>query len=161
MGDNGRVGRNLGVPVAPPRARIGIVDDHPSVVLGVSSILNAQEGMQVAAWGATVSELLAHGLTFEVILLDLVLGDGSTPTTNLRALAPLGAPVLAYTSGDQPALVREASRAGAIGMIRKSELPSGIVEACLRCALSCSMRSVASSRRESASASSSAPGTPR
>ena len=113
----------------PGRAKVGIVDDHPSVILGVSSILNAQEGMYVAAWGATVAELLANETRFDVVLLDLVLADGSTPSANIRALDRTGAPILAYTSGDQPALVREASRAGAIGMVRKSELPATIVEA--------------------------------
>jgi len=111
------------------RARVGVVDDHPSVILGVGSILNAQDGMFVAAWGATVPELLAQETRFDVVLLDLVLADGSTPSSNIRALEPTGAPVLAYTSGDQPSLVREAARAGAIGMVRKSELPATIVEA--------------------------------
>lgn len=44
----------------------------------------------------------------------------STPTENLRALAATNARTVIYSSGDQPALVREASRAGGFGMIRKS-----------------------------------------
>ncbi len=111
------------------RARVGIVDDHPSVILGIGSILNAQEGMLVAAWGATVDELLAQSDRFDIVLLDLVLADASTPTRNIRALGVTGAPVVAYTGGDQPSLVREAARAGAIGMVRKSEQPATIVEA--------------------------------
>lgn len=114
---------------SPTRARVGVVDDHPSVILGVGSILNAQDDMYVTAWGATVRELLAHETRFDVVLLDLVLADGSTPTANIRELERTGAPILAYTGGDQPGLVREAARAGAIGMIRKSELPATIVEA--------------------------------
>lgn len=115
---------------APARdARIGVVDDHPSVILGVSSILDAQDGMSVAASGATVSELLAHEQPLDVVLLDLVLADRSTPTSNIDRLHGSGYPVLVYTSGDRPQLVREAGRAGAIGMIRKSEAPAAIVDA--------------------------------
>ena len=111
------------------RARIGVVDDHPSVVLGLASILNAQPDMHLTAGGASVAELLEQTAELDLVLLDLVLADGSNPASNLTALAPLGVPVLAYTSGDRAALVREAGRAGAAGMVRKSELPSVVVEA--------------------------------
>lgn len=121
-------------PDAGVRAKVGIVDDHPSVILGVRSILNAQDDMVVAAWGSTVGELLAHGARLDVVLLDLVLADGSSPRANMEALARSAVPVVAYTSGDRPGLVREAARAGAMGMIRKSELPSTIV-ASVRAAL--------------------------
>lgn len=110
------------------RARIGIVDDHPSVILGLSGMLNVQDDLIVAATGGSVAELLAQETRLDLVLLDLVLADGSTPSQNLQALAATSAPVLAYTSGDQPALVREAARAGAIGMVRKSEQPATIVE---------------------------------
>lgn len=107
---------------------MGIVDDHPAVVLGVAGIVDAQPDMYVAASGTTVSELLAHDNRLDVVLLDLVLADGTTPTQNIRTLDAI-APVLAYTSGERPRLVREAGRAGVIGMIRKSELPEAIVDA--------------------------------
>lgn len=109
--------------------RIGIVDDHPAVVLGTTTILNAQPDMHVVATGSTVPELLSNERRFHVVLLDLVLGDGSTPGRNLRSLASLNVPVVAFTSGDEPRLVREAGRAGAVGMIRKSESPKALVEA--------------------------------
>ena len=110
------------------RARIGVVDDHPSVVLGLASILNAQPDLHLVAGEATVPELLEQTDRLDLVLLDLVLADGSRPAANIEALAPRGIPVLAYTSGDRAALVREAGRAGAAGMVRKSELPSVIVE---------------------------------
>ncbi|WP_336632681.1 MULTISPECIES: response regulator transcription factor [unclassified Microbacterium] len=111
------------------RARIGIIDDHPAVMLGVTSILNAQEDLIVTATASTAAELLALRQDFDGILLDLTLADGSTPTENLRALAALDAPVLVYTSGDRPGLIREAARAGAAGMVRKSEQPTIITDA--------------------------------
>ena len=111
------------------RARIGVVDDHPSVVLGLASILNAQPDLHLVAGEATVPELLEQTDRLDLVLLDLVLADGSNPASDVTALAPLGVPVLAYTSGDRPALVREAGRAGAAGMVPKSELPAVVVEA--------------------------------
>lgn len=111
------------------KAQLGIIDDHPAVALGVASIINSQPDMYTAAAASTVSELLRRGVRFDAILLDLVLGDGSTPAQNLQALRRTGAPVLVYTSGDRPGLVREAAREGAAGMIRKSEPPAVLLSA--------------------------------
>lgn len=110
------------------RATIGIVDDHPSVLLGATGILRTQPDLQAVAAG-TVTQLLAMGARPDLVLLDLVLADGSTPTRNMRTLRQLDIPVLAFTSGDRPEAVREVARAGAIGMIRKSEHPAAIVAA--------------------------------
>lgn len=110
-------------------ARIGVVDDHPAMVLGVTGVLNAHEDLHVVATAPSVQELLEEDTRLDLVLLDLVLADGSTPTENMAALAPHGIPVLAYTSGERPHLVREVSRAGASGMIRKSEVPRSVVSA--------------------------------
>lgn len=109
--------------------RIGIVDDHPAMVLGTSAILNIQSDMHVAAAGATISELLDHGVDIDVVLLDLVLADGSNLAVNIRELAARGIVVLAYTSGERAALVQQAVRSGVAGMIRKSESPEVLVGA--------------------------------
>jgi DNA-binding NarL/FixJ family response regulator len=111
------------------RQQVGIVDDHPTAILGVAAIINADPELMVAAAAGTVPGLLAQGATFDLVLLDLSLGDGTHPAENVQALVARGIPVLAYTAADQPALIREASRAGAIGMIRKSELPAPIIAA--------------------------------
>lgn len=111
------------------RARVGIVDDHPAVILGVTAVLNAQPDLAVVATAASVPELLGLGQPLDAVLLDLSLADDSTPTQNVAALTAASVPVLVYTSGDRPQLVREAARAGAAGMVRKSELPQVIVTA--------------------------------
>lgn len=108
-------------------ARIGIVDDHPTIVLGTTAMLSAQRDMDVVAAGQTVAELLAINTPIDIVLLDLALADGSTPAENVRALQDAGVQVVAFTSGERPQLIREASRAGAIGMIRKSERPDRII----------------------------------
>lgn len=111
------------------KAHIGIIDDHPAVMLGIGSILNAQDDLFVAATVGTAAELIETGQEFDGILLDLALADDSTPTENIKTLEPLNAPVLIYTSGDRPELIRESARAGAAGMVRKSESPTAIVNA--------------------------------
>lgn len=111
------------------KAHIGIIDDHPAVRLGVATILNTQDDMYVVASAENVTELLGVGQRCDGVLLDLSLADGSTPTENVRELTAAGIPTLVYTSGDRPELIREAARAGATGMVRKSELPGVIVAA--------------------------------
>ncbi|CAN7171196.1 response regulator transcription factor [Microbacterium sp. LjRoot45] len=110
-------------------ARIGLVDDHPWIVLGVTAIINAQPGMRVTGAAGSVTALLQFGSRFDVVLLDLQLADDSSPRDNVLALAASGAVVLAFTSGENAALVREAARAGVAGMLRKSEPPARIVRA--------------------------------
>lgn len=101
--------------------RVGIIDDHPTTVLGVMALLASRDDMRLVASGATVAEFLRSGCEADVLLLDLMLADGTSPAENLRVLLDaVPAQILAFTSGDNPQLIREASRSGAIGMIRKS-----------------------------------------
>ena len=106
-----------------------MVDDHPAIMLGVGAILNAQPDLHVVAAAASVQELIAQTQRLDCVLLDLRVADGSTPTANLAALTALAIPVLVYTSGDRSDLIREATRAGATGVLRKSEPPDVVVGA--------------------------------
>lgn len=111
------------------RKRIGIVDDHPALILGATSIINVHGGLMVTGVGSTVRELLNQSQHYDLVLLDLALRDGSRPADNVGTLTKLGIPVLLYTIGDQPHLIREAGRAGAMGMVRKSEQPQRMLSA--------------------------------
>ena len=110
-------------------ASIGIVDDHPAVLIGVREILDREFDLKVVAMAASVHGLLQSADRFDLVLLDLVLRDGSTPSHNIAALKELGIPVLVYTSGERLQLVREASRADVAGVIRKTDPPRAIVAA--------------------------------
>jgi DNA-binding NarL/FixJ family response regulator len=110
-------------------ARVGMVDDHAAVNLGVAAFFEDVPDIGVVAVADTVGALLAQTDDLDLVLLDLRLADGSTPTHNVRRLAAEGIPVLAYTSGDDAALVREAARADVVGMIRKSEPGEVLVDA--------------------------------
>ncbi|MFJ2552290.1 LuxR C-terminal-related transcriptional regulator [Microbacterium sp. NPDC087591] len=91
------------------------------MLLGTTAIVNGHPGLHVVAVGKTVAELVAFRQRMDVILLGLTLSDGSTPAQNIAALSWTGARVLAYAADEQIGLIREAARAGAVGMVKKSD----------------------------------------
>ena len=111
------------------RIRAGIVDDHPVVIAGTVRVLADDTSIVVVRAAASVRELMKGDPPLDLVLLDLHLADGSSPTSNIRFLSDRGIPALAFTSGERPALIREAARVGAIGMIRKSEGSRAILAA--------------------------------
>lgn len=102
-------------------ARIGVVDDHATVRVGIRATLGGIRGLEVVAAAASVPELLEQTSDLDLVLLDLRLADGSSVTGNVRALQSMGAKVIVFTSGENLPLIREAARTGAMGMLRKSE----------------------------------------
>lgn len=112
-----------------PIVRVGVVDDHEVVRQGLEMHFSASPSIRVAAHGPTAHSLASMAL--DVVLLDLRLGDGSSVAENVATLAPTGAEVIAYTSGENPDSVRAAARANVAGMIRKSEPLATLVEAIL------------------------------
>ncbi|WEK62220.1 MAG: response regulator transcription factor [Candidatus Microbacterium colombiense] len=113
---------------------VGIIEDHPAMLLGTVAMLHRSDDIRVVAHGTTAAAVARYPGHLDVVLLDLSLADGSTPTENIAALTPFGAPIIAYTSGERPHLIREAARAGASGMIRKSERIDQIPESVRRAA---------------------------
>ncbi|MDX2377336.1 response regulator transcription factor [Microbacterium sp. LRZ72] len=108
--------------------RVGLVEDHRLVALGVIELLR-QDGFEVDS-AATVPDLLAMGDGYVLVVLDLRLGDGSTVTENIEGLRRAGYPVLVLTSGESADLVREAARCDVLGIVRKSR-PEAEVRAAL------------------------------
>lgn len=110
---------------AAPRAatgpwRVGVVDDHESVVEGLKSIIDSGDGMTFVAGAATVDDLLAQRVDMDLVVLDLRLADGSSPSVNVATLSARDIRTLVYTSGDELYLVRQAAAAGVMGVLRKS-----------------------------------------
>ncbi|MBN9193396.1 LuxR C-terminal-related transcriptional regulator [Microbacterium sp.] len=114
--------------------RIGIIDDHPAFVLGLSAILNAQHDLQVVAAASTARALVGERMRLDLVLLDIALSDGSSPASNLERLAALKAPVLVLAGKDldRAPLVQQAMAAGALGAIARSESAERIVDAARR-----------------------------
>nr|WP_246179933.1 LuxR C-terminal-related transcriptional regulator [Kocuria coralli] len=70
------------------------------------------------------ASLTAYGakrIDCEVVLLDLSLTDRSRPSENVEKLRQAGMKVLIFSVGENATLIREALRAGALGLVRKSE----------------------------------------
>ncbi|GAA3653411.1 response regulator transcription factor [Microbacterium marinilacus] len=103
--------------------RAALIDDHESVRLGLVAALE-RDGVEVVFAGAGVAGYREWRAEFgappaDVVLLDLTLGDGTTVTENVTALAGESA-VIIHSVADRPAAVREALAAGAVGVVSKS-----------------------------------------
>ena len=108
--------------------RVGVVDDHESVRLGLkTACLDAGFDFVLAA--ASVKEFVANlnGRECDVVVLDLSLGDGSTVTENVKAVQATGCAVLIHSIADRVALVREALAAGAAGVIPKASATKTVI----------------------------------
>ncbi|WP_328397449.1 response regulator transcription factor [Nocardia sp. NBC_00416] len=121
--------------------RIGLVEDHESVAIGLSAMLGPQPDLMLVATVGTVAELLKHpecrlGDTWslDLVVLDLRLADDSTPEDNVRTLRENGVEVLVFTGAENPYLVRSAAQAGVLGVLRKSEGEAAVVAAVRRAA---------------------------
>lgn len=110
--------------------RVGIVDDHESVRLGLAAACE-NANFEVICTAATVRELIGSlgRRKCDVIVLDLSLGDGSLVTENVRLMQSTGAAVLVHSIADRVALVREALAAGAAGVIPKSSPTTTVMAA--------------------------------
>lgn len=102
----------------PEPIHVALVDDHSAIAVGVERMLQQIPALLTSA--TTVADLLQRRASFELVLLDLRLGDRSTVTDNVRALQQVTSRILIFTSGENRALIREAARGGAIGLLRKT-----------------------------------------
>ena len=112
-----------------PAITVLVVDDHEIVSLGVIQALAGLPRPTDVRWTRTLDGLDDVLADTAVAILDLRLDDGSAPAKNIAALRALGVPVVIYTSGDEPILVREAIAAGALSVVRKSARPQRLVDA--------------------------------
>lgn len=109
--------------------RIAHVDDHETVQLGFASLLAGQDDLELVSSVSSVDELTGQLESIDLVVLDIRLSDGSTVERNLAVLRESNAKVLAFTAADNPAELRAASRAGVLGIVRKSESREAILEA--------------------------------
>lgn len=110
--------------------RVGIVDDHESVRLGLQAA--CENAGYTVLFAAATAQALVNGLagrTCDVIVLDLSLGDGSLVTDNVLLVQATGSAVLVHSIADRVASVREALAAGAAGVIPKSSPTTTVMAA--------------------------------
>ncbi len=116
----------------PERIRVLVVDDDEVVRRGLGAFLSICEDMDCvgeADNGADAIHLCAE-LVPDVVLMDLVMPrmDGFSATRVIRRSCP-ETQVLALTSVENQALVREALAAGAIGCVMKNTTAAELAEA--------------------------------
>lgn len=115
---------------------IALVDDHPPILRAVIGELSASLPIKDAVTARTVEELLSDASAtsgssahFDLVILDLQLGDDSDPAENVRRITELGWPVLIYTQGGNSRLIARCFSAGASGIVGKNQELCDLVEA--------------------------------
>ncbi|MEV6954527.1 response regulator transcription factor [Streptomyces sp. NPDC051183] len=99
---------------------VAVVDDDRMLREGLRSWLAGVERLRLLAAVETVDELLAAGgRPAEVVLLDLVLRDGSVPEENVRRLCAAGSRVLVISTVADRARIVGTVAAGADGYLTK------------------------------------------
>lgn len=128
--------RNGPAVTGSPR-RIGLVEDHESVVIGLSTMLGREPDLNVVATAPTVDQLLSQTADLDLAVLDLRLADGSRPEDNVRSFRSRGIEVLVFTGAENAFLVRAAAKAGVLGVVRKSQDAATVVDAVRQAASGC------------------------
>lgn len=114
--------------------RVALIDDHESVRLGLEAACSRAGRTQVVFSGSTVCAYLqwrtgAAVAPVDVVVLDLMLGDGATVTENVQRIVSDGSAVLIHSVADRPGAVREALSAGATGVISKASRTDDVMAA--------------------------------
>jgi DNA-binding NarL/FixJ family response regulator len=117
----------------PLKSRILIADDHPIVLNGLRTVLNAQPDLEVVAEATDGEQAVERALSDDIHLAIL---DISMPRkTGLQAAREIThrkpeVRVLVLSMHDSEEYLFEAIRAGASGYVLKSAVDRDLVEAC-------------------------------
>lgn len=109
--------------------RVALVDDHEIVAVALEATLSSLNGFEYVGIAPTVDDLLATFAPLDLVVLDLRLADGSSPVSNVERIVETGCKVLAFTSGENPYLVRAVAKTDVLGIVRKSEPVAVLAEA--------------------------------
>jgi DNA-binding NarL/FixJ family response regulator len=119
--------------MTPLKTKILIADDHPIVLRGLRTVLDAQPDLEVVAQATDGQEAVEIATSAEV---DLAVLDISMPRkTGLQAAREITrrspeVRVLMLSMHDSEQFLFEAIRAGAAGYVLKSSVDRDLVEAC-------------------------------
>lgn len=120
------------------RITVGIADDHPIVLTGVTSVLNEQLDLEVAFSCDEIGQLLHHiaERPVDVLLCDFEFesdpqADGLHLLQRLRRMAP-AMRLLVLSAHSSPAIVSAALELGSAGFIGKSRAGFGNLATAVR-----------------------------
>lgn len=113
------------------KIRLALVDDHKMLLGALTEwIRGAADDINLVVAATTWPELLSHPqFPVDVVLLDLDLKDNIPVSLKISTLKTTGVKTVLMSTYSEPALVREALAAGALGYLVKSEEADMIVEA--------------------------------
>lgn len=103
--------------------RLIIVEDHPLVREALEArIAQSLPAYELVYVGAALQEAIevVSNRPVDCAILDLDLGDGSSPVANTAQLVTAGTKVLIVSALADPATVRASLRAGALGFVSKA-----------------------------------------
>lgn len=120
------------IPNPTPPIRVLLVDDHPVVCSGLSSLIEQQTDMLVVGHaddGVSAQQRVAE-VQPDVVVMDLLLPrlGGAEATQHIKTSFP-DVKVLALTALDEPAPLQRALRAGASGVMLKRSAPQELLRA--------------------------------
>ena len=115
-----------------PRNRLMVLEDHPLVRDAMATLLVPHFGdAEIVYAGASLEDacraVAADGA--DLAILDLDLGDGRSPVSNVVQVLEMGVPVLIVSALGDPATIRSCLAAGALGYVSKQAKPSEIIDA--------------------------------
>lgn len=126
---------DAGQPHGTPSGQLRVVacDDHPLVLEGIlHGVCRVAPEVRLLGTAQSTAQLLTLLAELperpDVLLVDLHLRDGSDPAQRVADLTAAGHRVVVVTSEDRPVMVRRAVRAGAVGLVLKSDPVDALVE---------------------------------
>jgi len=109
--------------------RVFLADDHPVMVAGLARVLATVPDIEVVGTAHDISGVLAHAAGgMDVLLLDVSM-PGMHGGETIHMLRERYAPVLLFTLEPETPLVVELLRAGASGVVGKSERVEVLLDA--------------------------------
>jgi len=100
---------------------VALIEDHPAILRAISSEIASAFPAARIDQARHVSDVVDSAGPYDVIVLDVQLNDGSDPADNVRRLIERDWPVLLYTQETNARVVARCFRAGASGIVGKSQ----------------------------------------
>ena len=113
------------------RIRVGVIDDHPSIVAALSDAIRDAPGLDLAGTGRTLGDALALLPAVDVLVCDVQLDDRAEGLDVINAARGLPRPpaVLLLSGFGHASVVRAALERGATGYLDKGTEVAAIVDA--------------------------------